>query len=525
MLVYINYSELFNEIYQLESFKFGYFSLIYNLKNDRRKENGFIEGFENSKFYKEKLIILPKEVAQLLNLIFSRKGFIEEIKKDGLNYEWHPAINGGDGIPKNLSKYLNSIMRKDKPDFIINTILGYWSDFLNENKDLDLIINNSSIDDENKSIKFFAYINKNSHLLGKDKCLKVINYFIENISTFSAIEYSDNNLNYGLRVDSANILMRMINNINDIGEIHKIIFNNSGALGRKSLISLFVDDKNILGWYDLLLFRLLCSQDRMNDFWNIYEALKIDSKDEIDQNNHVKYLAEFEMKRISQETFKLFKNRFIDKGLNFFDEINNLSNIELFGTEQKYEYAEKFLEQKELEKIIKKTKLTITSFITYQLSNNIIDAGVGIGFYNDSDDEKSIHERMNDYLFSICFNVESDKNIEFFLDYLLSHLVLGSREEGFVPNFKNYLRVFDEDLLLGYWFVNNKRIKEYVKNLREDRVVYTNNYNASYKEDLPVVFDLLDYELEAKLLIERDELINILNFIKEKKSENSKEMD
>ena len=128
------------------------------------------------------------------------------------------------------------------------------------------------------------------------------------------------------------------------------------------------------------------------------------------------------------------------------------------------------------------------------------------------------YERIiNDYLFGVCFNVESDKNIEFFLDFLLSHLKLGSRDEGFVPNFKNYLKVFQEELLLGYWCANNKRIKEYVKNLSEDRVVYTNNYNASYKEDLPVVFNLMD------LMVERKKLIKTIDLIKEKKSENSKE--
>lgn len=514
VLIYINYPDLFNEIYQLENYRNGFFSMQYNFSSDGQE---LYERFENSDYYKNRLNTLPKKTKDLLNLIFCRKNFIDEVKKDSLNFEMHPAINGEYGFPKNLNQYLKVIVRQERPIFVYNTILGKWNDFSNDDKELTLIINNFSVEDENISIKFFGYVNKNVHLLSKEKSLVVIKYLIENMFAFSVIEYSDNNMNYGLRVDSANILIRMIDNIHDSGEISKLIFDESNILGKNRLINLFIDDRNVLGWYDLLLFRLLCSQDRMNDYWNVYEALKIDVKDEIEKNNEVKYLAEYEMRRISWDIFKLFKNEFIEKNLNFIDEIYNLSNIELFGTESKYKYAEKYLEQNELKKIIQKTKLSITSFLAYQLSNNIIDAGVGIGFYNDLDDGINIREKINRYLFDVCFDTDAEKNIGYFLDYILAHLELDHISNKFVPSIKNYERIFIRERLLDYWINNKMKIKEYFNNLWEDRIIYTNNYSASYKEDLPTVFNLLNYESEFAILVERDRFVKALSLIKEKK--------
>jgi hypothetical protein len=111
---------------------------------------------------------------------------------------------------------------------------------------------------------------------------------------------------------------------------------------------------------------------------------------------------------------------------------------------------------------------------------------------------------MNQYLFNACFNpAVSEDNIYHFADHCLRNLTssfwAGVRdEEGYVVTEKSLAIGLDPAELKKYWAEFGLRIKE--QNLPSmDRRVVTLNYIATYTEDLPKVFDLLDKMADAPL--------------------------
>lgn len=416
-----------------------------------------------------------------------------------------------------LGDYLQYYLEKVN-DFIRGTIV--FEDIINSKKDND--------GSEKFLFMLFRAIKQRLNELSRDKnkSKEIMGFLVSNVNNFSIIDPNKSNFIFGekdiligFRLSASYYLAVLLNNFSDV-EINKYIFDELlKNMGNNPSF-------NVLNLHDLLEFRLICSHDQMGDFWKIYEALRLDVKDELKDSNIVREFAQSEMRKISQKIFMIFKEKYIDNKLNIFQELDDLTFEKLFGSLDKYDYTKNQInDDNKIDEIISRNKLSIINFIFYQLANDLIGSGVGVGLYDElgNGDKHGIKRIMNDYLFNICFKIECAENIVYFLDYLLGNLVIGSRSEECVPNFKNYLKVFHKNLLLDYWHKNNEQIKRYVNDISKDKIVYTANYYASYKEDLPAVFNLLDFELETKMLVERDRLIKILNFIKEKKDENTKE--
>jgi len=254
-----------------------------------------------------------------------------------------------------------------------------------------------------------------------------------------------------------------------------------------------------------MLFRLHCSQDRQGQLYNLYTALIIHQNKDAPTTGVVSDLALMAMRELSQRVFALFKRDYIDVKKNFFSEIVDTPVKLFFGdtlpegdhlaskNDQPCEVAEQLAQRVSMARSI------VKSFIIYQLSNALppMGSGVGCGYYDEqgTGDGHSIAKRMNEYVFTVCFNPNiHEDNVFHFVDYCLSNLTnsffSGNDEEGFFASKAELPGALDPKEMGLYWSQYRELIRERVEH--EDRRVVTGNYIAFYSEDLAGVFSVLD---------------------------------
>ena len=99
-------------------------------------------------------------------------------------------------------------------------------------------------------------------------------------------------------------------------------------------------------------------------------------------------------------------------------------------------------------------------------------------------------------MFDVCFNPEiKGQNVEHFLDYCLRKLTSGvwsgGDEDGYHPTPQGLSAELNAGMLADYWAKHGKAIKTQNFTSSDKRVI-TLNYVATYANDLPRVFDVLD---------------------------------
>jgi len=305
---------------------------------------------------------------------------------------------------------------------------------------------------------------------------------------------------------------RLPNTSENVIEIAWRIFGEHSHKGNGLLQRLSSSDRGVLGWDDLMLFRLTCSQDRQGQLYNVYAALIAHEDIKAPTTGMVSALALVEMRRLSQRVFSLFKSNFIDANKNFFAEVDITPNAAFLGgcslpldapapIEGKSDTVVHSLVQR-----LSRARFIVKSFVIYQLANSLDAAGsgVGCGYYDEQGDgdSRGIAKRMNEYVFEFCFNPDvHDDNIFHFLDYCLSNLSnpffsVRDEEEGYYASKTELPRGLDPKAMGRYWGQHHELIRERSL-IAGERQVVTSNYIASYGEDLPGIFSVLD-ELAAE---------------------------
>ena len=142
----------------------------------------------------------------------------------------------------------------------------------------------------------------------------------------------------------------------------------------------------------------------------------------------------------------------------------------------------------------------VKSFVVYQLCNSLPPngSGVGCGYYDEDGamDAGGIARIMNQYLLDFCFNPEIvDGNALLFLDHCLSHLsnsFLAGRDDGeyFATNAELPGGLAPSEIG-RYWRQHGARVQQ-IAALNGNRLVTTLSYVATYRDDLPGVFTILD---------------------------------
>lgn len=417
---------------------------------------------------------------------------------------------------RNLEKYLQLIVRFASPepratfrlyqDAVAKVIGGTPVEAVLSDSDFDLKRGEVAHDE------FWRILVSQSYELKDVAAVDSINTIVKYLPKYSSVDIDDR----GLRSRSIYDLIRLLdragwgrtggkrlpNTPENVIEIAHLIYGEGKHIGHGLIDRLAAESRGVLGWFDLILFRLQCSADRQGQIYNLHSALIVHDDMNAPTSGQVTRLAIEGMRSISQRVFALFKSRYIDTGRNLFDDVDAVPDAELLGDAAEFYFSEAAKNGSEgsLRNLINATRSLKKSFMVYQLANQKpgTGAGVGNGYYNISGtaDGGEIAAHMNDYIFDVCFNPEiKEQNAEHFLDYCLRNLTSGAwsggDEDGYHPTRQGLVSELSAGKLVDYWAKHGKTIKarDFASS---DKKIITLNYVATYAQDLPDVFDVLD---------------------------------
>ncbi|MGA0569600.1 KAP family NTPase [Variovorax sp. VNK109] len=299
---------------------------------------------------------------------------------------------------------------------------------------------------------------------------------------------------------------RRTNSSENVIEIAWRIFGEQAFVGKSLLERLASTDRGVLGWNDLMLFRLQCSADRGGQLYNLHTALIVHQDRSAQTSGSVSQLALMGMRRLSQQIFAHFKRAYIDAGRNFIAEAYDVPVDAILGQAfaHLHEQASRDPESEHgdtaIARRIAAARSSVASFVIYQLSNELPPNGLGVGCgcYDESgaEDDGGISRSMNEYVFGFCFSpaVNGD-NVLLFLDHCLAHLIspfhTGRDEEGYVATKSGLAGGLNPKSMGRYWLEH----RDHIRGLElhgNGRCVFMPSYTAFYRDDLDGVFAVLD---------------------------------
>jgi hypothetical protein len=524
LLVYINYPNIFRKIYNAEACgKTGFFSLT-------RTSSVSAGGgkYVNSDAYIKFVEALEPNPRFLLSRIF---GADIKLKDDDGSIpgehelQTFACFNGGPyGGRRNLERHLNLIVKLSKPGkldsykFYLNQLSA-----IKRGATIDEIFALSDFDATNGEAsrnEVWRIIVNASYDLEVGTGQALLRHVLTHLPEYSLLSIPK--LTLGARDDMVNRIVKLVDQFGwgnvtgqrlpntpaNICEIAEWIFGDGRHVNEGIIDTLAETKRGPLGWYDLLIFRLYCSADRAGNVHEIITALVKRADENAESTGILSAIAIVEMRQISQRIFKIFEAQYIQPNINFFTAVDNLTNQELAGLFHPYVermVKERVISAEELEEAISVVKAQIKGFVIYQLGNKMVNSGVGCGFYDEAGEQNNggIAKRMNDYLFEQCFASSLDTpNFECFLDFMLGNF--GSMFGGiwrrgieYGPHIDEYKKVLFEDQLVDFWAANRTQIL-LLNYSGKEKQVRAANYLATYKEDLPPVFSMLDKLLESK---------------------------
>jgi len=511
MLLYLNYPGLFRRIYTEETEgRSGSFSLQH--------DNGEKE-FKNA----EEFIKLKNELSGPAFFLLSQLFDVDTLdigcgnNADELERRTRACFNNS-GF-RNLEAYLKLIVRFVTPEPQQTFILYKNSvERIKNGTSISSILMSSDFEltrGENSHDQFWRVLVNKSHDFTNAQAEDAIDTLIKYLPRYSAFSNDDQ----GLRQRSIYSLLRLLdrvgwgrfsggrpsNSADNIIEIAWRLFGENTYRGKSLLERLASPERGVLGWNDLMIFRLECSSDRGGQLYNLQKALIVHQDKSAATSGLVSELALMEMRKLSQEVFSLFKRTYIDSQRNFFAEVND-EPVDIFLGTAFVEHigeASKNAELAEDDSLSRKVAIArniVNIFVIYQLSNSNPPngSGVGCGYYDESGskDGDGIAKVMNDYVFDTCFNPEiHESNIFLFLDHCLSHLsnsfFSGRNEGGYIAIRETLPGGLDAIAMGNYWIKYREQIRG-LKLHTSERCVFTSNYTAFYCDDLDGVFTVLD---------------------------------
>ncbi len=521
ILLHLNYPGLFRQIYAEETEgRSGVFSAKRSF--DARKVN-----FSNAPDFEEVVNECQETTGVfLLNQLF-------DVKALGINNTFDPVNESvlrsracfNDEPYRNLEKYLKLIVRfaSPEPRETFKLYQNAVNRVVKQGTSIASILEEPTFDLRDGELahdEFWRILVSQSYDFTEVIAEDAINTLVEYLPRYSFVGTNDR----GLRHRSIYSIIRLLdragwsrtdgrrlpNTPENIVEIAQRIYGEGRYTGRGLISWLAGEKRGVLGWYDLMLFRLQCSADRLGQIYNVTSALIVYDDKSAQTSGQVSLLALNGMRTLSQRVFRLFRDTFIEPKRNYLDEVDKIPDLDLYGASEKW--LKEQGEQVEgggqrLANQLLAARSTVKSFVIYQLANRgqPTGSGVGCGLYDEDGigDSGDISDAMNKYIFEVCFNPSvSEDNIYHFADHCLRNLSsgywAGHDEDGYVATERDLASGLDLTALKMYWTEFGPLINK--KNLPSmDRRVVTSNYIATYAEDLPKVFDVLDKMADAPL--------------------------
>ena len=512
VLLHLNYPGLFRRIYAEETEgRSGTFSIRRKYDESHFKN---ADGFANVKEEH------PGSSEFLLEQLFD-VGVLE--LGDGRNIEEsvlrsRACFNKGNN--RNLESFLKLIVRFATPEPQETFILYQTAvDRVRKGRSIASVLAEAEFSlerEETAHDQFWRVLVNQAYDFTSPTAEDAIETLVAHLPRYSSFDSSDR----GLRPRSIYSLLRLLdragwgrtagrrrtNSPENVIEIAWRIFGEHAFVGRGLLERLASTDRGVLGWNDLMLFRLQCSADRGGQLYNLHTALIVDQDISAPTSGLVSRLALLGMRKLSQRVFALFKRSYIDAGRNFIAEAYEVPVDELLGQafvhlhEQAsrnpgFEHGDTTIARR-----VAAARSLAASFVIYQLSNALAPngSGVGCGHYDESgaEDGGGISRLMNEYIFGFCFSpAVSCDNVLLFLNHCLAHLSspfdTGRDEEGFIATKSGLPGGLNSKAMGKFWLEHRAHIRG-LELQHSGRCVYMPGYTAFYRDNLDGVFAVLD---------------------------------
>ncbi|MCF8985806.1 KAP P-loop protein [Pseudomonas syringae] len=515
ILIHLHYPGLFRTIYAEETERrSGTFSL-------QRAPGKRV--FRNSDAFSNFVESQPAPAQFLLNQLFN-VGILElpmHMEVDEATLATRACFNSGSY--RNLENYLKLIVRFATPEPQKTYILYSQAvEKVRGGESIAAMLRSSDFkleQGEHSHDQFWRLLVNNSYVFSQAVADDAINTLIDFIPKYSPMTDAMTSLRQRSIYSLLHFLdragwgrsagSRRLNTPENIREIASRIFGERDYKGKGIIDRLASAERGVLGWNDLMLFRLQCSADRQGQLHNLQSALVQHEDPNAPTTGYVNALARLGMRALSQHVFALFKSSYIDQSRNFFDAVNNIPDSEILGTTgglltTRDPATLDATTLRPLSERIASTRSSIKSFVIYQLSNSLgpTGSGIGCGFYDaqGTGDTSEIAKVMNEYVFEFCFNPDlQPANAHHFTDHCLASLsnsfFTDSDQVGFIATKSGLVGGFDARVVGNYWARHQVLIRQ-ANALVQERLVSTINYRASYSEDLEQIYSVLD-ELAA----------------------------
>lgn len=272
--------------------------------------------------------------------------------------------------------------------------------------------------------------------------------------------YTGDNFNIGLRNKVLGYFLELFKYL-DISKYENenkqfIIEKIFGSHGIIDIIS--QESRGILGIYDLLQFRFRCCYSRhvspgMDYSIFVYGSIGSykNSKFYVGSRIDVMEFTREEMRILSQRCFSIFKERYINKHVNFIKEIHKLTSGLLDGDGSLI--SQEIIDYSQAQEM----KDGITTFIAYQIGNNILsEMGIGCGYYDESgtDDGQGIRKSFTKYLLDDVF-----QDSYYWQSFLL---ILAKNDQSFRESGKigcdRAIECMGEEQLKSWWLTKGKNM-------------------------------------------------------------------
>lgn len=512
MLLHLNYPGLFRRIYAEETEgRSGTFSI-------RRKYDE--PDFKNAESFAQVRDEQPGSARFLLEQLFD-VGVLE--LGDGHNIEEsvlrsRACFNHGD--TRNLESFLKLIVRFATPEPQETFVLYQTAvDRVRKGRTIASVFAEAEFaleKEETAHDQFWRVLVNQAHDFDSPTAEDAIETLLEHLPRYSSFDKDDR----GLRPRSIYSLLRLLdragwgrtagrrrtNSPENVIEIAWRIFGEHTFAGNGLLERLASPERGVLGWNDLMLFRLQCSADRRGQLYNLHTALIVHQDMSAPTSGMVSQLALMGMRTLSQRVFAHFKRTYIDLGRNFIAEAFTVPVDAFLGQAFAHHYEQAALDpaseqgDTKIARRVAAARSFAASFVIYQLSNSLPPngSGVGCGYYDESGakDGGGISRLMNDYVFGFCFNpVVDGNNVLLFLDHCLTHLSspfhTGRDDEGYVATKSGLPGGLDPKAMGRYWLM----YRDYIRGLGlqdSGRCAIFPSYTAFYRDDLNGVFSVLD---------------------------------
>lgn len=512
LLIYINYPDIFRTIYNAETGgRGGFFSLVLETKSFVNSPNyaNYVNKLNESQRFLLAKIFDPSVPLDTEEFAFGGKTIDPSAKMS------RACFNGQGNTGRNLERYLNLIIKLSKQDKrdAYQFYVGKKDELL-RGTSLEKLFDSEEFNFSSGEFarnQLWMIIANSAHELPPHIGSELVLYIISKLPEYSMIE--NENVGSGLRTRLIYSLLKLLdeaawgsslsgrrnNTPENVSEIAEWVFGEGKHADTGVVNTLAQPERGPLGIFDLLLFRLYCSADRGSSLFNLQRAIALHGNPAAQTTGVTTEIAKEEMREISQMVFRIFNEQYIEQGINILEAIDNLAPEVFVGASAKYVETQIGITvaQVQLDALVEKEKSRAKAFIIYQLGNSMISSGVGCGYYDVSGtgDEHGIATKINDYLFSRCFDPSKNQNnFELFLDYLLinfSHTFEGEDGFHYVPTIDEFTKVIRKERLESYWKCHRETIRSLNFPVKEKSVT-TSNYVATYTKHLPAVYRVLD---------------------------------